>query len=162
MKKTFLALIVSAVGLSATAGEFSAGPSGGQGGVAFYDDPPSTFLQLDYIKLCGHKLVDSIEVAYKDTNNYPQHYGRHGGNGGYCKVLSFWSGEYITSVSGNHGRYVDSLKITTNQGKSIEVGTYSVAGKFEYTGNDQFTIAGFKGRSQTLIDAIGVVYFQKY
>lgn len=143
---------------------FEAGSSGGSGGYPFSDNPPSDFLRINSIRLCGAQLVDSIEVTYVDSsakgNIYS--YGKHGRDGGSCSTLHFWAGEYITSASGRYGSKVDSLIITTNFGRTIRKGGSGGPATFEYKGDDQFMISGFKGRSGSLVDAIGVIYTKMY
>ncbi|AJQ92836.1 jacalin-like lectin [Gynuella sunshinyii] len=161
MKKLLL-MMLTCFSAGAIAAQFEAGNSGGGGGVAFFDNPPNDFLQLDRVTLCGGRLVDSVEVVYIDGSGNVYSYGKHGGNGGSCKTLNFMSGEYISKVSGKSGSEVDSLTITTNMGRTLSVGGSGGDSGFLYTGNGQFQIVGFKGRSGSRIDAIGVVYLQTY
>ncbi len=160
--KNLLLLMLACLSAGTIAAQFEAGSSGGGGGAAFLDNPPTDFLQLDRVILCGGRLVDSIETVYVDGSGNIYSYGKHGGNGGSCKTLNFMSGEYISKVSGKSGSEVDSLTIRTNMGRTLSVGGTGGYSSFLYTGNDQFQIVGFKGRSGSRIDAIGVVYLQVY
>ena len=142
--------------------EFESGNSGGAGGGAFFDDPPANYSSINSITLCGGTYVDSIEVRYENQLGQVYSYGKHGGGGGSCSTLYFWSGEHIVSITGRSGRLIDSLAIVTNYGRVLKKGGNGGDASFKYTGNQQFQIAGFKGRSGSLIDAIGVVYFQLF
>ncbi|MBU2712205.1 jacalin-like lectin [Zooshikella harenae] len=160
--RTLLSVMAMSVSLAASAAQFEAGVSGGRGGQAFFDNVPSDFMALHSITVCAGSVIDSIEVKYEDTSGNIHSYGKHGGNGGSCSTLDFTAGEYITSVSGKYGSILDSLVIKTNRGNVLAKGGSGGSGEYKYTANAQFSIAGFKGKSARLVDAIGVVYRQTY
>jgi len=161
LKKLSLTALLCVSGIT-SAVEFEAGSSGGGGGSPFSDNPPSDFSHIANITLCGGSKIDSILVNYEDLSGNTYSFGKHGGNGGSCETLYFWSGEYIRSISGKHGSAVDSLSITTNQGRVLKKGGSGGYATFKYTASDQFKISGFKGRSGSRLDAVGVIYSQDY
>ncbi|MCL1128049.1 hypothetical protein L2764_27335 [Shewanella surugensis] len=57
---------------------------------------------------------------------------------------------------------MDSITISTNYGQTLTKGGGGGPAQFSYTTSDEFQIAGFKGRSGSIIDAIGVIYHRYY
>lgn len=155
-------MFFTSLSLTAYSLEFEAGSSGGMGGNTFIDNPPSDFFTINSMRICSGSVVDSIETTYKDVSGNTYSYGRKGGNGGSCSTLYFQSGEHIASVSGKYGNVIDSIVITTNYGRVLSKGGSGGKKAYKYTGNDQFTIAGFKGASANVMDSIGVIYYQTY
>ena len=162
MKKLFLAVALLATSFANAYQTFLAGPSGGYGGYVFQDSPPSDFDQVILVKACSNKYLDSVEMVVRDRSGDHIQYGKHGGNAIGCKTLYFWEGEYITSVSGRYGRYVDSIRVKTSEGRELFVGGTTGAATYKFEGDDQYQIAGFHGLYNLLVDAIGVVYVKKY
>ncbi|WP_018276167.1 jacalin-like lectin [Teredinibacter turnerae] len=160
--KKIIAGVLMLSSMVAGAQKFEAGVSGGWGGTPFADNPPTDFSQIHDITLCGGSVVDSISTNIEDVYGNVQSYGKKGGNGGSCSTLYFYSGEYITSVTGRYGSRVDRMVITTNYGRTLSKGGNGGGGDFKYTANDQFQIAGFAGRSGSKLDAVGVIYLRSY
>ncbi|MDF3013422.1 MAG: hypothetical protein K0Q78_1626 [Cellvibrio sp.] len=149
MKRFLLAISAVFFSISSYAQVYEAGLSGGMGGSAFRD---SAHTDIQSVTLCGGSLVDSIKVTYVDGSAV-----KHGGNGGSCSTLNIrGSGvdSRLVSVKGCYnGNTINSLTLGDANGTTITKGGCTGL-RFEYTSDN---IIGFKGRSATLLDAIGVI-----
>jgi hypothetical protein len=128
---------------------------GGAGGQPFVDEIKAV-KDITRIVIRAKGYVDGFQVHYRDTAGQEKSHNWHGGKGGTEHVVQFKEGEYITSVSGRSGRYIDQLTFKTN------LGTY---GPFGGTGGTPFElhpvdgsdrILGFHGRAEGWLDAVGV------
>lgn len=140
---------------------FKCGVSGGFGGHRFETDlVPDTAYVSKIIVRSGEK-IDAIGIQHKNYNGGTIIRGGtlFGGSGGNIPVPDFdlAEGEYIVSVEGWYGQFIDSLKITTSSGNERRFGGDGGQARFEYTAPTGCEIVGFWGLCGDLIDAIGVV-----
>lgn len=61
-------------------------------------------------------------------------------------MLRQGEGEFVTQVSGTAGWYIDSLRIETNRGRSIEAGNSSLGFPFQFTHGKIVALEGGNGR----------------
>ena len=73
-------------------------------------------VRLTSLQVHGGSYVDNLTVTYSSPDSAPVTIA-HGGSGGSPGVpYQFDVDEFITSVSGGYGDYVDQLGFTTNKG----------------------------------------------
>ncbi len=92
------------------------GPSGGLGGNIFNDGQTGGW-RVTEVRVYSGQFIDSIQVIYIDQTNRVVAGSKHGGSGGNLSVLKLAPDEYITTVGGKYGSYVDSLFMKTNKGQ---------------------------------------------
>lgn len=93
------------------------GPTSGQGGDPFDDTAPLE-MEIGALIIRNDNFVDAIQVLYRNpTNGQLTLKDQHGGNGGNQTIIVLDAGEFITEISGRYARFVDSLTITTSQGR---------------------------------------------
>jgi len=89
---------------------------GGNGGTPFSSD---TFTgQISQISLWGSYYLQGIQLTYSVSGVGPM----HGNVVGTASVLNLAPGEYVTSVSGRDGSFIDQVTFTTNLGNSVTGG----------------------------------------
>ncbi|MDN0084081.1 jacalin-like lectin [Crenobacter sp. SG2305] len=135
---------------------------GGDGGDPFDDVDINTYLQRqDYvssIQLRSGGYVDAISVTYRSNSSGDSWNDYHGGGGGgQSQTLTLQPGQFITQVSGRSGRYVDQLRITISDGRSVGGGGGG-GSAFDWTVPSGSVVLGFYGRSGKYLDQIGVTY----
>jgi len=156
MKRFLFAIGTIFFSIHSHAQVFEAGLSGGMGGSEFRD---SAHTSIQSVTLCGSSLVDSIKVTYVDGTGV-----KRGGNGGSCSTLHLrGSGTFYPSrlvlVSGCYnGNTINSLTLKDSNGVTITKGECHGM-PFRYATDD---VIGFKGRSASLLDAIGVISATKF
>jgi hypothetical protein len=131
---------------------------GGLGGMPF-NDSPSLGHSISSVKIRAGVFVDSIHVSYNPPNNIPPK-EPHGGNGGSEYVFFLNNGEYITGISGRHGKFIDALRIHTNYRVSPLYGGPGGV-PFNLYAPNNYHIIGFYGRSGSYLDAIGIIIAPK-
>lgn len=146
---------------------WTAGPSGGDGGVEYDErvlpttgpgfDLPFAF-RVSQIRICSGTFVDSIQFTWVGGSTVIKGQ-RHGGSGGVCRTHTLASDELITRISGRYGRVVDSIVITTNRRRILPIagGGTGGAARFSYEVPADASIKSLIGRSGDLLDAVGVV-----
>ncbi len=140
------------------AGSWANGYSGGCGGAEFQDSIPANTKEVAGVIVRSGAYVDSLQMAVRLTTGNIKLLNKHGGNGGAQSVFRLNNGEYITSMWGRYGSYVDSIQFGTSTGRSSpKYGGNGGCGNFYYSAPAGYEIAGFYGRSGAYIDAIGVV-----
>ncbi|HYX17893.1 MAG TPA: jacalin-like lectin [Nostoc sp.] len=130
------------------------GPSGGSDGVS------STFLipnaaRIVSLQIRSGQNVDGITINYL-TNTGIRSSFLAGGTGGFETTINFAPGETITRIAGRYGAVVDSITIQTNFNTYGPFGGTGGPATFDYTVPSLYQIAGFRFRSASLIDAIGL------
>jgi hypothetical protein len=130
---------------------------GGTGGSAWWDATAQSILDgdaLQQVTLGSGEYLDSITSVYGGTSL------KHGGGGGKLgQPLVLQAGEFISSVSGRSGKYVDHLTLVTTDGQQRDGGGNG-GGAFGWslpaaTGSDHTVVVGFGGRWRRYVDAIG-------
>ncbi|XP_073008810.1 salt stress-induced protein-like isoform X1 [Typha latifolia] len=119
-------------------------------------------VRLDKIIIYSSDVINSFSFHYQ-VDGKLHTAGPWGNASGTLHEITFREGEYLTAMSGTHGRYtssivdcIRSLKFETNLKKTL--GPYG-----DQTQGTPFTIpvssgriVGFFGRSGDLLDAIGL------
>lgn len=132
----------------------SQGPSGGHGGHEhIFTDEPLPNSRAVEIRVWYGRRIDSVQMILNTGE-----IGRHGGDGGDdFDAFKLRDQEYITQIEVNYGREVDSMTIHTNQRTSDRFGGDGGDATAVYEATEKTRIVGFNGRSDKLIDALGVV-----
>ena len=142
------------------------GPSGGAiGKREMFVIEPKDIFQMQRIRkiiIRAGKYIDGIQIVYgsKDRELYPGgiNYSKFfGGKGGLEYVFSLDRDEYIVSIYGKYGVFVDSLTIRTNKKTSRKYGGNGGSNSYEYTAPENMEISGFIGYSDKYINALGAV-----
>ena len=126
--------------------------NGGGGGNPFQDDLTEV-CRLTGLNIRSGEYIDALQCIWSTPSGGTVTGTQNGGDGGTLSSFSLGAKEYIVTISGRTGRYVDQLTFTTNLG--------NVFGPFGGDGGDSFTlpdlnVGGFFGQSGDLLDAIGV------
>ncbi|KAJ3427658.1 jacalin-related lectin [Anaeramoeba flamelloides] len=95
--------------------------------------------------------VGKIKITY--SNNRTVETGRGNGN---ATTLNLGPDEYINRIDIYYSSYVEFLKITTNEGNSIETGNQYRGSKHVLLQDKR--LIGFYGHSGDWLDAIGCLY----
>ena len=132
------------------------GPSGGLGGNKF-DDGQTGGRRITEVRVYSGEFVDSIQIIYTNQVNQVIVGSKHGGPGGNLSVLKLSPNEYITTVGGKYGWYVDSLFMKTNKGQVKKWGGAGGNVDFFYSVPPGTHIHGFFGRAGKYVDSIGVI-----
>ena len=154
----FMFIFVSINSVSAYAADWFSycGPSGGLGGNRF-DDGQTGGRRIKEVRVYSGAFVDSIQVIYIDQTNQIIPGGKHGGSGGNLSVLKLTLDEYITTVGGKYGSYVDSLFMKTSKGQVKKWGGAGGNVGFFYSVPPGTHIHGFFGSAGKYLDSIGVI-----
>jgi len=128
--------------------------SGGTGGAPFVEMVAPGGV-ISSITIRSGSLIDSIQLTYRYKHQVPSRI--YGGGGGTARSFNLQQGEYITEFSGRSGRFVDSIYIKTNRGRTKRWGGHGGERSFKFTGTRSSPIQGIWGRSGVYIDAIGVI-----
>jgi hypothetical protein len=132
------------------------GPVGGFGGFAFNEDAtnPNERVRAVIVRAC--RYVDSVQFIYEDRSGFSHDKPSHGGQGGYVQRMDFDSDEFIVSLSGRYGVYLDSMAIVTNKGRQMTFGGPGGEADFKFEAPKGHEIIGLHGRACVYVDAIGV------
>lgn len=130
-------------------------PIGGTGGNEFDDEGLCKKAKISEITVKWGRLIDSISIGYTSGETVT-----HGGKGGKeTLVISLSDNEYITGISGKYVKQIDSMTITTNIRSYPPAG--GQGGKEPYSlsipGGSNLMVNGFFGRSDSYLDAIGIM-----
>jgi hypothetical protein len=131
---------------------------GGIGGTTFSDNAAAT-QPLTSVAINSGWWIDSIQGISSIGA-----LAVHGGKGGYRTTFSLSANEYIVRVYGAYSAssYIGKISFVTNTGKVF--GPYGKAlgdtnsSSFDYTVPAGNAVVGFSGKSDTFLNAIGVIY----
>jgi hypothetical protein len=126
---------------------------GGKGGDAFADATRQMILDqetLSTVALRSGAQVDRVESTYGGRTIA---HGREGGKPVTPLVLQ--PGEFITTIAGRTGKFVDKLVLGTSEGQSRECGGDGGVPFGPWEVPKGSVVVGFSGRSGRLIDRIG-------
>jgi len=133
---------------------YAQGPSGGGGGIPFYDNvnglAPNS--RINRIIIAAQERVQCIHIFTVDE----QDLGQHGICGGNFDVFTLPDNDFITSVTGVSGDRVESIEFETWLGGCARFGGPGGFKNYEFHAPPGLEIFGFFGRSGDEIDAIGV------
>ncbi|MCP4687825.1 MAG: hypothetical protein GY859_07225 [Desulfobacterales bacterium] len=131
------------------------GPSGGLGGVYFHDSNVPGDSRVSEVRVRHGSWIDAIQIFHVQ-NNRTIAMNKHGGDGGRFSSFKLGDDDYIKAIGGGYGRFVQSIRIYTNNGSSR---TYGSGGKanYYYEAPRGYEIVGFLGRSGAFLDAVGVI-----
>lgn len=132
------------------------GPTGGEGGkdFAIYSIPADAKLREIHVYAFGY--VDALQLKYEingDISELP----RIGGHSGLHHAFVLDADEYLVGVSGRSGDYIDSIRFHTNKRTSDSFGGWGGSTDFSFEAPAGGEIAGFFGRADWYIDALGVL-----
>jgi hypothetical protein len=138
------------------------GPSGGVGGSLFNDEPLlEAGTRVVRVEIRTGEFVDSVEITHLRPDETLLDLPHHGGFGGEEQTLDLNREEHITSLDGQYGNadtsFVNSIRIRTDQGRSLAGGGPGGDGAYTYEAPQGFEIVGFFGRAGQFVDAIGIV-----
>jgi hypothetical protein len=136
--------------------------AGGSGGTAFVDGDIPAGASIVEVRVHAGDFVDSVQMIYSFPDGRPIEAARHGGEGGRAASFRLEQGEYIVSLSGRCGTYVDSLRIHTNMRTSQLFGGSGGDRDFRIDVPDDNQATGFMGRSGMYLDAIGLTYARTF
>jgi Jacalin-like lectin domain len=129
-------------------------PEGNPNNSVFFSDDLTETGQISSVSVEAAQWVASIQATWRGLDGKTIVGPRHGSShGDPVKRFDLAEGEYIKSVEGYSGKYVNFLKFTTSSGKTHEFGT---AGG---DGNKGFFVDGvmhgFFGYAAESLDCIG-------
>lgn len=147
-------------------GTYIGGGGDGGGGGAFQDvmqgtpqDPSSSisigvYPRISSINASGGLWIDQLQTTYGYGSQQPQML--HGGGGGSPSyALNMQEGEFVTSISGTAGKYVNQLSITTNKGQTWTWPSKpQSAPSYSFTVPDGQVLVGFQGRAGQYLDQL--------
>lgn len=136
---------------------YSAGPSGGRGGMNFKDRPPQGKSRVVEIIIRAGTFIDSVQFIHENDRGRKIPLGKHGGDGGELYRLKLENGEYVTRISGRYGRFIDSIRIHTNFRTYPRYGGAGGSGAYSLKSPKDAEIVGIFGREGVFIDAIGIL-----
>jgi hypothetical protein len=133
---------------------------GGGGGSSFSETMLQSAGRIAEIHVFSGDWVDAIQIIYALPDGKTVSGRRFGGNNGKEGIFRLDADEYITSISGRYGDYIDSVVFQTNRRSSARFG--GSGGRQDYRVNVPagFQAAGITGRSARYLDAIGLVAIQ--
>jgi predicted flap endonuclease-1-like 5' DNA nuclease len=136
------------------------GPTGGHGGHEFNDYTVPAGASVREVHVFAGFYVDAVQLAYVDAGGalvlLPK-IGGHGFPSPTHHVVTLEPGEVLVGISGRSGGYVDSIRIHTNRRVSDSFGGFTGDHEYRFEAPDNSEIAGFFGRADWYIDALGVV-----
>lgn len=137
------------------------GPWGGNGGNPFQDVTRSSVLSqttLSQIMIQGNQWVDNLTVTYNSntgTNTFTR-----GGNGGSAgNPLQLQAGEFVATISGWAGDYINQLSFETTMGGTL-IGPPNPQGAnpfLPWTPPQGSVLLGFEGRCGDFLDQLAPV-----
>jgi hypothetical protein len=132
--------------------------SGSGGGRPFADTDIPSGARILEVRVSAGQYVDSVQVIHILADGRTLAGPVRGGAGGKMSTFRLDSDEYIVSISGRHGNYVDSLQLHTNKRSSPLYG--GAGGRSVYrieipSGN---RAVGLTGRAGNYIDALGLIF----
>jgi formylglycine-generating enzyme required for sulfatase activity len=138
-------------------GRTKVGPAGRNGGKPFADKPLPAGARVVGVKIRHGRYIDGLELLYQAVDGKKEGLGWHGGNGGAEETFLLDDGECITGITGTLGEYyVESLRIVTNERKSMVFGRDGGAATFELHEPGE-EVVGFFGRSGAYLDQLGIL-----
>jgi hypothetical protein len=141
-----------------------AGPSGGVGGGDFsalgeaFFPPGSSPIRISMISIWSGLYIDAIQLEFTDAGGLTALTPKYGGDGGGLFSQRLAPTEFVTSVVGTRGDYVESIEIKTNLNIFPHLGGKGPR-KFEYFGTSlqkRIQIQGLWGSTGKYVDALGV------
>jgi hypothetical protein len=137
------------------------GLAGGYGGKEFHDYTLPMETRVKEVHVFSAKFIDAIQIAYVNAKGNMVYLPKIGGLGGNQRVFVLDDEEYITGISGRCGWYIDSLRIHTNRGVSDTFGGDGGTDEYRYNVPKKNEFAGFFGRADWHLDAIGIISREK-
>ncbi len=151
-----------------------AGAAGTANATSFADDNILAEQKVTSVHVRHGKLVDSLQVIFKDNANHVVESPQHGGDGGGLDVFDIDAdaGEYLVAIDGHAGKTVDSIGFTTNTGRKSAGGQLwggGGGGPYHFEVPDGYEIVGFTGKNgpnedennRNTIGSIGIAYRQR-
>lgn len=128
---------------------------GGRGGREFVTHLHTHGENIKEIYVSAGDFVDSLQIVFENALGQPDALAKAGGNGGRHFVFVLDEDEYLVSVTGSAGDFVDQIQFHTNK-KSSPVYGGQGGTPFEFRATEGEEIAGFFGRAGWFIDSLGV------
>jgi hypothetical protein len=133
---------------------------GGTGGSWFARKPSTCSYRLYAVSVTATIYVTSITLWYRRGNERPVSWTT-GKPAGKRQTLNFGTGEYLKTVGGAYGQFLDRLSLTTNTGKSINIGGGGGSSFGPITAPSGYDFRGFFGYSGNWIDGIGFYVYRR-
>jgi predicted flap endonuclease-1-like 5' DNA nuclease len=133
------------------------GPSGGSGGYEFQGYAIPAGATLREIRINAGLYVDGLQLVYSEPDGALVEMAHLGGRGGLHHTLTLDADEYLTSISGRCGRYIDSIRLQTNKRTTDRYGGSGGEDEYHFEAAAGREIAGFIGRGDWFIDQLGVI-----
>ena len=130
-------------------------PTGGSGGI-LRKDPAEGVQKVIAVLVSAGVLIDMLQLIVRQKDA-PAALVQHGGDGGHMTTFVLADNEYLTGVSGKSSLYVNSITLHTNIRESKRFGGGTGEREFSINANANEQIVGLWCRSDTYIDAIGVI-----
>lgn len=124
--------------------------------------PLSALPILTTVILEGGDYVDSIRVGYETLSGSVQYI--HGGSGGsYSPALNLATSEFIVSINGMAGDYINQMTLTTSFRQTLSWPTApNSTAAFSWTTPENATLVGFQGSCGKYLNQIAPIYLQFY
>lgn len=140
-------------------------PKVGQDGPEVFDDVNiNTYLQsktrIKNLQLRTGGYVNILIVTYQSEGKDPDKktHGTETKGTHFSDLLELLDWQFVTQISGYSGDFVDKLKITISDGRSIEGGGDQSDNAFRWDCPDDDIVLGFKGQCGGYINQIQAVY----
>lgn len=133
------------------------GPSGGEGGIPVVDYAIPAGARIREVHVTSGWFVDSIRIVYADETGATRSLPGVGGHGSHEHQFALEADEYLIGVSGRSGKYVDSIVFHTNRRVSPSYGGHGGENSYTFLAPEGSEVAGFFGRADWYIDAIGII-----
>ena len=139
------------------------GYAGGGGGSAFADGNIGTGTVVTSVLVRNGSYIDALQLVLQTSGGQTITSPQHGKDGGHLDVFPLSANEYLTSIEGRFGDYVDSMTLVTNTGRRSPAfgGGGGSKGSYVFQVPDGFEIIGFAGRAGDYIDQIGIAFRQR-
>ena len=134
---------------------------GGNGGIPFQDVTAAAVTDLEtltQVQINGGDWVDHLKCTYSTR---PPVTLQHGLDGGIDSgLLNLQPGEFITSISGSFGEYVNQLNLTTLRQTpwTWPPSPRSAPNSFSWSVPPSSALLGFQGRSGKYLDQVQAVF----
>jgi hypothetical protein len=110
------------------------------------------------IELHSGYYIDQLTTTYSYTAGV-QSFSHGGGGGGPSFSLNLRAGEFISSVGGTYGDYINQLSFTTTMGQTYTypLSPQNTGGKISWTAAENQVLLGFQGSSGKYLNQLQLI-----